>query len=154
MSCYGSAHRRDRNLPLGQSQSLSSRLLRLVTNAFTPTLREAILSLIFQLVDSSPAGLVDAIGYGYASGYLFSHNIPIPENIRNPSRGRADINPITGQRLDAETIPDVVEMTDEEKEQEAEKLFVLFERMRNLGVGVDNPVRAFQQSGRFEELNE
>ena len=44
-------------------------------------------------------------------------------------------------------------MTDEEKEREAEKLFVLFERMRTLGVGVENPVRAAQQSGRFEELD-
>ena len=46
------------------------------------------------------------------------------------------------------------EMTDEEKEREAERLFVLFERLQNLGVGVENPVRAFQQSGRFEELND
>ena len=44
-------------------------------------------------------------------------------------------------------------MTDEEKEREAERLFVLFERMRSLGVGVENPVRTFQQSGRFEELD-
>jgi Guanine nucleotide exchange factor synembryn len=131
---------------------LSSRLLRLVTNAFTQTLREAIFSLIFQLVNSSPSELVDAIGYGYASGYLFSHNIPMPTDLQ--SGGRADVNPITGQRLDAETSgPDLSEMTEEEKEIEAEKLFVLFERMRKLGVGVENPVRAAQQSGKFEELD-
>ena len=143
---------RDRIVPLGQTQSLPSRLLRLVTNAYTPTLREAIFSLIFQLVDSSPAALVDAIGYGYASGYLFSHNIPIPANLQNPG-GRGDVNPVTGQRLDAESIPDFTEMTDEEKEREAERLFVLFERMRTLGVGVENPVRVAQQSGQLEELD-
>jgi hypothetical protein len=142
----------DRNLPLGHSQSLSSRLLRLVTNAFTPTLREAIFSLIFQLVNSSSSALVDAIGYGYASGYLFSHNIPVPPNTQ-PGVGRADINPVTGQRLDAEPVPDISEMTEEEREIEAEKLFVLFERMRRLGVAVENPVRAAQQSGKFEELD-
>lgn len=49
--------------------------------------------------------------------------------------------------------PDLSEMTDEEKEREAERLFVLFERMRSLGIGVENPVRTFQQSGRFEELD-
>ena len=68
--------------------------------------------------------------------------------------GRTDVNPITGQRLDAEVTPEIAEMTDEEKEREAERLFVLFDRMRNLGVGLENPVRAFQQSGRFEELDE
>jgi hypothetical protein len=72
--------------------------------------------------------------------------------LQNP-QARADINPITGQRLEAESIPDIAEMTDEEKEREAERLFVLFERMRSLGVGVENPVRTAQQSGRFEELD-
>jgi hypothetical protein len=55
--------------------------------------------------------------------------------------------------LEAESIPDIAEMTDEEKEREAERLFVLFERMRSVGVGVENPVRTAQQSGRFEELD-
>jgi Guanine nucleotide exchange factor synembryn len=142
----------DRNLPLGQSQTLSSRLLRLVTSAFTPTLHESIFSLMFQLVHSSPTALIDAIGYGYASGFLFSHNIPVPSNLQNPQTGRADINPVTGQRLDAEPNLDLVQMTDEEKEHEAERLFVLFERLRGLGVGVENPVRTAQQSGRFEEM--
>jgi hypothetical protein len=108
--------------------------------------------LIFQLVDSSPSALVDAIGYGYASGYLFSHNIPVPANLQNAG-GRTDINPVTGQLLDAQVPPDYVEMTDEEKEREAERLFVLFERMRNLGVGVENPVRVAQQGGQLEELD-
>jgi hypothetical protein len=107
---------------------------------------------MFQLVDSSPTALVDAIGYGYASGFLFSHNIPIPPNLQNPQAGRVDINPVTGQRLDAEPNLDLAQMTDEEKELEAERLFVLFERLRNLGVGVENPVRTAQQSGRFEEM--
>ena len=76
----------------------------------------------------------------------------MPANLH--SGGRADINPITGQRLDAETNgPDLSDMTEEEKEIEAEKLFVLFERMRKLGVRVENPVRVAQQSGKFEELD-
>ena len=105
------------------------------------------------MVDSSPSALVDTIGYGYASGYLFSHNIPIPPNLQNLEGGRRDVNPVTGQRLDAEPVLDLSEMTEEEKEREAERLFILFERMRNLGVGVENPVRTAQQSGRFEELD-
>jgi hypothetical protein len=100
----------------------------------------------------SSSALVDAIGYGYASGFLFSHNIPVPPNVQNHST-RLDINPVTGQRHDAEPELDLSQMTDEEKEREAEKLFVLFERLRGLGVGVDNPVRTAQQSGRFEEID-
>jgi hypothetical protein len=150
LSC--TANLRDRNLPLGQSQSLSSRLLRLVTNAFTPTLREAIFAFIFILLDSSPAALVDSIGYGYASGYLFSHNIAVPKGLQFGKSPKGDINPITGQRLEAEPIPQLEDMTDEEKEREAEKLFVLFERMERLGI-TQNPVRTMQQSGKFEELD-
>jgi hypothetical protein len=38
------------------------------------------------------------------------------------------VNPITGQRLDAEQPSAQEPMTEEEKEREAERLFVLFER--------------------------
>jgi hypothetical protein len=38
------------------------------------------------------------------------------------------VNPITGQRRDKEEQVQVEEMTQEEKEREAERLFVLFER--------------------------
>lgn len=46
-------------------------------------------------------------------------------------------------------------MTEEEKEREAERLFVLFERLKQTGVvDVKNPVEVAQQSGRFEEVAE
>lgn len=46
-------------------------------------------------------------------------------------------------------------MSEEEKEQEAERLFVLFERLKKTGVvDVKNPVEVAQQNGRFEELGE
>ena len=46
-------------------------------------------------------------------------------------------------------------MTDAEKEREAERLFVLFERLRATGVlNVENPLRTAQQTGRFEELSD
>ena len=74
---------------------------------------------------------VENVGYGFASGFLFQNNIPVPQNAvgadgAGPS-GRP-VNPITGQFLDQESGPDLPEMTDEEKEREAERLFVLFER--------------------------
>lgn len=64
-----------------------------------------------------------------------------------------DINPVTGQRLDMEESPRLADMTDEEKEREAEKLFVLFERLRKTGVvDVENPVSKAGREGRFEEV--
>ena len=46
-------------------------------------------------------------------------------------------------------------MTDEEKLAEAERLFVLFDRMAKTGVmKVDNPIRKAQESGRFQELDD
>lgn len=46
------------------------------------------------------------------------------------------------------------DLTDEEKEREAEKLFDLFERMENLGTfeNFENPVKKWQREGRFEHL--
>jgi hypothetical protein len=47
-----------------------------------------------------------------------------------------------------------IQMTQEEKEQEAEKLFVIFERMEKTGVFQDfaNPIKEWQQLGKFESL--
>lgn len=59
------------------------------------------------------------------------------------------VNPITGT-TNAPVHPEV-EMTDEEKEAEAERLFVLFDRLERSGMGV-NPVRAAQQAGKFENI--
>lgn len=58
------------------------------------------------------------------------------------------INPITG------TVDDRMEpsdMTDEEKEREAEKLFVLFDRLEKTGAipASQNPIRKAMQDGRL-----
>ena len=46
-------------------------------------------------------------------------------------------------------------MTDEEKEHEAEKLFVLFDRMnRNGAMSVVNPVKQAQESGKLQSTTE
>lgn len=49
---------------------------------------------------------------------------------------------------------DVDDWTEEEKEREAEKMFVMFERLKQNGIlKVVNPVEVFQQEGRFENLS-
>ena len=148
----------ERDKPLGQSRSLASRVLRLHTSGGLTILPEAISGLLFDLSNRDARTFVHNIGYGHAAGYLMTHKIPMPQDLittANENIGEVEINPITGQRVDAETPVSIPEMTDAEKEREAERLFVLFERLKATGVmNVENPLRSAQQSGRFEELSD
>jgi hypothetical protein len=121
----------ERDLPLGKSNTLPSRLLNLSTSATTPNLRGSISSLLFELSEKDAATFVQNVGYGYASGFLMANNISMPEEVVKKYGGDVqgmEVNPITGQRRDKEEEVLVEEMTQEEKEREAERLFVLFER--------------------------
>jgi hypothetical protein len=149
----------ERDLPLGQSDTLPSRLLRLTTSAVAPNLREAISSLIFELSDKDAHIFVRNVGYGYAAGYLMSHDIPVPasasasasDRTAEGGSGTVPINPVTGQRLDREPVGEMPEMSPAEMEREAERLFVLFERLRATGVvNVENPVRQAMAAGGLE----
>ncbi|KAF2830660.1 hypothetical protein CC86DRAFT_283893 [Ophiobolus disseminans] len=148
----------ERDKPLGKSNTLSSRLLNLSTSALTPNLRGSISSMLFELSNKDASTFVQNVGYGFASGFLMSNNIPMPENaMQAHATAQAEqgilVNPITGQRLDREDMQDNAPMTQEEKEREAERLFVLFERLKATGVmDVQNPVEAAYRSGRIEEL--
>ena len=157
---------RDRGKPLGVGETMAARLLRLSCSPSLPTLRENISSLLFELSDKDANKFVKNIGYGFAAGFLMNHNIEIPSNaaeassISTRSTGSdadsgAAINPITGQRLSAEEDgrPEEEVMSQDEKEREAERLFVLFERLKATGVvDVKNPVQQAMDDGRFEEI--
>jgi hypothetical protein len=153
----------DREQPLGKGETVSARLLNLSCSPHLPNLGDNISSLLFELSDKDPNKFVENIGYGFAAGFLSSHNIQVPASAtgegsgaRDNVSGRGDINPITGQRWSAESKQkqDISEMTEEEKEREAERLFVLFERLRATGVvDVKNPVQQAVDEGRFEELD-
>ena len=148
---------KDRDLPIGQSNSLSSHLLRLSSSPTAPMLREIIQSFMFELSDNDVHKFVHNVGYGFAAGYLASHNIPFPASaqggMNTSSMGQeVPVNPITGQRLDKEPVGEGPEMTKEEKEREAERLFVLFQRLKATGVvDVQNPVAQAMQEGRLDE---
>lgn len=127
----------DRKKVLGRGDNLPSLILRHTTNALAPEFRNSVSHMLFELSDKDATKFVQNVGYGFASGFLFQNNVPIPEGATDTfraaaaadggSNGRA-INSVTGQFVDEETGPDLPEMTDEEKEREAERLFVLFER--------------------------
>jgi len=125
-------YERERKQPLGKGTTLAARLLQLTSSASAPNTREHISRLLFALSDSNAEQFILNIGYGYASGFLLTHNIPLPtsSNMPNTSTSSRPINPITGQTLDSEptTANPFARMSLGEKEREAERLFVLFER--------------------------
>ncbi|TGJ80865.1 hypothetical protein E0Z10_g7906 [Xylaria hypoxylon] len=148
----------DRKEVLGQSGSLPSWLLNNSTNAVAPKLREMISDVLFDLSDKNASRFVENVGYGFASGFLYNKNISIPQNAseafsNDTGSSSRPVNPVTGQFLDLEKYSDAPEMTDAEKEREAEKLFVLFQRLQANGIiSVENPLRTAVEEGRFEEL--
>ena len=78
--------------------------------------------------------MISAFGYGSVAGFLFNKGI-----VTGPPSGveevhpDATIDPITGAIQQPSAPSD--EMTEEEKEQEMEKLFVLFDRLERAGPG-------------------
>lgn len=121
-----------RSKPLGKDDTLPSQLLRVSVSPTLLSLRDNISALLFELSDSDAAKFIHNIGYGYASGFLATHKIEVPQSAMAASSTSApdaeDINPVTGQRRAAEPEDNLPEMTQEEKEREAERLYVLFER--------------------------
>ncbi|KAL2216770.1 guanine nucleotide exchange factor [Thermoascus aurantiacus ATCC 26904] len=145
---------RDRSKPIGHDDTLSSKLLKL-TSSPCQNLTTAISELLFVLSGKNAENLTRKIGYGFASGFLASRGMEIPKNANEAFATNMDpeINPITGQRWDAEPKDTGPPMTKEEKEREAERLFVLFERAKANGViNVENPVAQALREGRLEEL--
>lgn len=146
----------DRSQPIGQSDTLPSKLLETTKSPYSQ-LRILIFELMFVLSDRDAETLTKNIGYGYASGFLATRGMEVPKMGGTGESGGLDpeINPITGQKWSAEPQDTGPPMTREEKEREAERLFVLFERARANGIlNVENPVRVAQQEGRFEELSD
>ncbi|EFX03961.1 hypothetical protein CMQ_889 [Grosmannia clavigera kw1407] len=153
----------DRKKVLGWGDTLAAKLLRHMTNALAPDFRNAVAHMLFELSDKDATKFVQNVGYGFASGFLFQNNVPMPEGATEAFQAAAAadgdnkrvINAITGQFIDEETEPDLPEMTDEEKEREAERLFVLFERLRRTGiVNVENPVATALREGRFQQIDD
>ncbi|KEZ44766.1 hypothetical protein SAPIO_CDS2866 [Scedosporium apiospermum] len=147
----------DRKEVLGRGQTLPHRLLRFGVNSTSPELRDPTLSLLFELSNKDPREFIRNVGFGNAIGYLTTKGINVSQEDMAAGGGDVTdtrpINPITGQRMDMEAEVDLPEMTDEEKEREAERLFVLFERLRATGVvNVENPAARAASMPSVEEV--
>lgn len=124
----------DRQGVLGKGSSLSAHLLKNSANPMAPKFGSVVSHLFFLMSDRDASKFVENVGYGHASGYLFQNNVPMPASAKatfdatDETGSQRPVNPITGQFLDREAPDDLPPMTEEEKEREAERLFVLFER--------------------------
>lgn len=99
--------------------------------------------------------LASYVGYGNVAGFLFNKGImsapPRSATSTAPTTTASGvpIDPITGVQETERKHLD--EMTDEEKEREAEKLFVLFDRLERTGAlpPSQNPIRKAAQEGKL-----
>ena len=162
----------DRKEALGKGTTLPHKLLHMSNTSMFPEVREVIMSMFFELSEKDPSRFVHNVGFGNAAGYLSNQGIEISQKDLGNAIGGGDVNPITGQRVEDESQSELPEMTQEEKEREAERLFVLFERsalnpsstfimllltlfcrLKATGVvDVENPVTQAAREGRIEEL--
>ncbi|KAL7318419.1 hypothetical protein PS15m_001669 [Mucor circinelloides] len=145
---------KDRLKPVNEGFSLSAYLIRFMTSTMMPQTRDAACETLFALCDKDASKFTQQVGYGNAVGFLVNKGVAM-EPPQGSHHDTEDVNPITGQYVKEEKLPDLKDMTDEEKEREAERLFVLFERLKKTGIiDVENPIaKAMQESqGRFEEI--
>jgi len=152
----------DRTLPLERRTDLVGHLVRLMSSLLLPNSANCAGELLYNLCARDPTTLATQIGYGNASGFLQNRGelvppppilTPPPSAKRKGSKGDAagrTVNPITGAYEDERAGADEDAMTEEEKEREAERLFVLFDRMKQTGViDVENPVQKAREAGRL-----
>ncbi|KAI9252332.1 guanine nucleotide exchange factor [Phascolomyces articulosus] len=148
----------DRNQPVNRGNSTSAQLIRLMTSTMLPQTRDAVCECLFVLCNEDAGQFTQEVGYGNAIGFLVNRGIAVePPQDANGIDPTKQINPITGQYVSAEEAngPSLADMTDEEKEREAERLFVLFERLKKNGViSVENPITQAKHAGKFEELDD
>ncbi|KXN86333.1 Synembryn-B [Leucoagaricus sp. SymC.cos] len=141
----------DRTSPLEQRPDTLGKCLRLLPSVYHPRLKDSIGEMLFAMAGSDASSLTNLVGYGNIAGFLFNKGIMTapPSSDTDPSGAVGDnIDPITGTTFKPK--PDLPEMTDEEKEQEVEKLLWLFDRLEKTGAipADQNPIRKAIQEGK------
>ncbi|KAF3704476.1 Synembryn-A Protein Ric-8A [Channa argus] len=152
-----------------EGTTVKSRLIRLMTHLDTD-LKHCAADLIFVLCKENVRRFVKYTGYGNAAGLLATRGLlagqgprTAPSDVQYSSDSDSDteeyrqvkdrINPVTG-RVEAEQ-PDPMEgMTEEEKEEEAKRLIMLFNRLSRDSIiqpmGVDSEGKLVPMSGLNE----
>lgn len=144
----------DRTHALESRTDLLGRCLRLLASVHHVRMKDATGEMLYAICDSDPSLLASYVGYGNVAGFLFNKgfmNAP-PRSTSSSAPTMAPsglpIDPITGTVKEE---PPPLDMTDEEKEREAEKLFVLFDRLEKSGAlpPSQNPLRKAVQEGKL-----
>ncbi|KAG8218233.1 guanine nucleotide exchange factor [Butyriboletus roseoflavus] len=144
----------DRTNPLETRSDLLGRCLRLLQSVYHSRLNRVCGEMFFAMCDCDATTLSGYLGYGNVAGFLFQKGV-VSAPARSSTSGAPTttatglpINPITGT---IETEHEPIHMTDEEKEQEVSKLFVLFERLEKMGAMPPsrNPIRKAIQEGKL-----
>jgi len=167
-------HDLDRTVALESRSDFLGRCLRILPCVYHGRLKDAVGEMFYAMCDSdgkpcptfqwsisltsNPAGLLSAqVGYGNVAGFLFNKGVFNPPSqssgasiteVPTAAEDGTPINPITGIAQKPSSVPD---MTDEEKEAEAEKLFVLFDRLEKSGSiqPSQNPIRQAVAQGKL-----
>lgn len=149
----------DRKEAIGKTKSIPSRLLKVTEEPEFQDCKFLVNEAQWVLCGEDKDKFTEAIGFGYAAGYLTGF-ATASSSTGPASSGGSGYDTITGQKLTTELQElkklqqQISAMSPEEKEREAEKLMYLFNRMKELGiVNFEHPMRAAQESGRFEELD-
>lgn len=121
---------------MDKGSSLQARLIQFLTCFTFENVKQTASELLFTLCDRSVNKFVAYFGYGHVAGYLFQNGMlaGVEHDRLRAGAGSNDIDPITGEVKRQESENPFANMTDEEKEREAEKLFVLFEKLNATGV--------------------
>ncbi|KAK7061189.1 guanine nucleotide exchange factor [Favolaschia claudopus] len=143
----------DRSANAGSLESRSDmlgRCLRMLGSVYHVRLKDSVGEMLYVISDSDATTMSTLFGYGNVAGFLFNKGIMNAPPPPTPAAGSSaalnaaaadNINPITGTAQE-QRAPEP-EMTQEEKEREMEKLFVVFDRLERSGniSPSQNPIR-------------
>jgi len=145
----------DRSVALDKQDNLIGRILRLMNSVRFENLKHTCGAFLGALYADDTDRLTSQVGYGPLAGYLLSIGKAGMNAERSYDTRGGEINPITGKYWSSEELSEGAEKTlsESEKEQEAERLCELFDRMNRGGViSAPDPRKLAVESGRFEEI--
>ncbi|KAA1088309.1 hypothetical protein PGT21_001992 [Puccinia graminis f. sp. tritici] len=146
----------DRSVALNKQDNLIGRILRLMNSVGFESLKHTCGALLNALYAEDTDRLSSQVGYGPIAGYLLSIGKAglNPDSKHSPA---AEINPITGTYWPSGESSESAQspMTEFEKEQEAERMCSLFDRMNRSGIiSATDPRKLAVESGRFQEIEQ
>ncbi|PPQ77287.1 hypothetical protein CVT25_010869 [Psilocybe cyanescens] len=146
----------DRSSPLEQRSDTLGRCLRILSSVYHARLKDSIGEMLYAMADSDASVLSALVGYGNVAGFLFHKGVltappasSSSSSVPQTTASGEQINPITGTTVQPKS--PLPEMSEEEKEREMEKLFVLFDRLEKTGslTPDQNPIRKAIHEGKL-----